>query len=288
MFVYLQLIRKLAVAAMGLLLVSMAAAQSYRVSYAYYYKTEPDADGYRAEMDMRLDVTEGKAVFYSENRFLKDSLWTMTFDEQGNIKDDYHYNLLQSMPIGCMEIAFMDYSGEKFTQSFNYPTMMINGSSVLKMPYWKLTDDVKISKEGYNVRKAITEYMGREWSVWYTEDIPLPYGPWVLWGTPGLVIMAEDSESLFQFRYMGIEEIEDSERYSVLWDYYHSYSSIFRVYDLGLIEAISMYTNLRTDSNYQRQMTGASNFYIVDRNGKRTEVDGFPYIPLVPLSYKTK
>ncbi len=283
------MIKKIIIMAVGLLMVAMAAAQSYRVSYAYYYKTEPDAEGYRADMDMKLDIVDGKGVFYSEKQYLKDSLMVLTFDENGNTKDEDLYRRLAAMPAGCSETAFIDYSGMRFTQNFNFPGIKINGTSNLEMPQWRLTDEVNVSKEGYNVRKAIVDYLGREWSVWYTEDIPLPYGPWALWGTPGLVIMAEDSESLFMFRFSGLEEIKESDRYSLRWDYCHkSRYPRERVYDLGLIDAFSMYTNLMTNQSYQNQLLGIGEAYFIDNNGSRTEIDGFPYIPLVPLSYKTK
>ncbi len=39
-------------------------------------------------MDMKLDIVEGKGVFYSENRFLKDSLSVLAFDENGRVKNE--------------------------------------------------------------------------------------------------------------------------------------------------------------------------------------------------------
>ncbi len=240
-------------------------------------------------MDMKLDIVEGKGVFYSENRFLKDSLSVLAFDENGRVKNEALSRQINSLSSVCREIAFTDYKGMNFTQSFSFPKIRINGDADMKMPRWILTDEAKVSKDGYNVKKAFAEYLGRKWTVWYTEDLPLPYGPWALWGTPGLIIMAEDSESLFLFRFMGLEEIEDSNRYSFLWDYYHnSDSPRFRVYDLDLDAAFAMYTNLMTNQNYQDRMTGAGKTYILERNGKRTELNGIPYIPLMPISDKTK
>lgn len=52
---------------------------------------------------------------------------------------------------------------------------------------------------GYECRKASAEYGGRQWTVWYAEEIPVPFGPWKLAGLPGLVLKAEDSEGNHRF-----------------------------------------------------------------------------------------
>lgn len=52
---------------------------------------------------------------------------------------------------------------------------------------------------GYPCKKATGEYGGRTWTVWYTQDIPVTYGPWKLCGLPGLVMSATDSEGIHHF-----------------------------------------------------------------------------------------
>lgn len=63
---------------------------------------------------------------------------------------------------------------------------------------WNLTDESD-SICGYLCEKAIGEYGGRSWSVWYTSQIPAMYGPWKLCGVPGLVLKAEDADGIFVF-----------------------------------------------------------------------------------------
>ena len=35
---------------------------------------------------------------------------------------------------------------------------------------------------------ATTHFRGREWKVWFSEEIPLSLGPWKLGGLPGLIL----------------------------------------------------------------------------------------------------
>lgn len=71
-------------------------------------------------------------------------------------------------------------------------------TETLLRPEWKLeAKDSTIAS--YACRKAITHYMGRTWNVWYAPDIPVSEGPWKLYGLPGLILQAEDSDHLFIF-----------------------------------------------------------------------------------------
>jgi GLPGLI family protein len=63
---------------------------------------------------------------------------------------------------------------------------------------WKILEDEK--KIGiYNCKKAITTFRGRTYTVWFTNEIPIPYGPWKLNGLPGLILSAEDSEGIYKW-----------------------------------------------------------------------------------------
>lgn len=64
---------------------------------------------------------------------------------------------------------------------------------------WQLTGNTD-TFAGYAVSEATGEYGGRKWSVWFTEEIPVAFGPWKLTGLPGLVLRAADSEGQHEFK----------------------------------------------------------------------------------------
>lgn len=70
---------------------------------------------------------------------------------------------------------------------------------------WQLIDGTKTICE-YECRQAIGSIYGRTWTVWYTTELPLNYGPYILCGLPGLIMAAKDSEGLFDFNVVGIEK----------------------------------------------------------------------------------
>ena len=56
---------------------------------------------------------------------------------------------------------------------------------------WSIVTDSTRQILGYSCCMATTTFCGRQWTVYFTEDIPLPLGPWKLGGLPGLILFAE-------------------------------------------------------------------------------------------------
>lgn len=63
---------------------------------------------------------------------------------------------------------------------------------------WQVEEEARTIL-GYACQKATGSLYGREWTVWFTMDIPASEGPWLLSGLPGLILEATDSEGLFHF-----------------------------------------------------------------------------------------
>ena len=57
-------------------------------------------------------------------------------------------------------------------------------------PEWAIHEDSTRNVIGFNCTMATTHFRGRDWKVWFCEEIPLPLGPWKLGGLPGLILAA--------------------------------------------------------------------------------------------------
>lgn len=68
---------------------------------------------------------------------------------------------------------------------------------------------------GYLCQKAEAEFRGRKWYAWFSMEIPYNFGPWKLGGLPGMILKAEDSEKLFSWVAVGLQQPEN--RY--IYDY---------------------------------------------------------------------
>lgn len=72
---------------------------------------------------------------------------------------------------------------------------------------WKIeqkTDEIA----GHQVQKATVAYGGRKWIAWFAPEIPIPYGPYVFNGLPGLIIKLHDDKNNFTFLLNGIDTKE--------------------------------------------------------------------------------
>ena len=68
---------------------------------------------------------------------------------------------------------------------------------------WKVTSEHK-KILNYSCTKATVNFRGRNYTTWFTEQIPLPLGPWKFGGLPGLIVKVTDSEGKFDYEITGI------------------------------------------------------------------------------------
>ncbi len=56
---------------------------------------------------------------------------------------------------------------------------------------WEIEEDSVMTVIGYECHKAKTHFRGRDWTVFYTEAIPVSHGPWKFNGLPGMILLAK-------------------------------------------------------------------------------------------------
>ncbi|MBO5443743.1 MAG: GLPGLI family protein [Muribaculaceae bacterium] len=110
-------------------------------------------------------------------------------------------------------------NGEFMTIYKNYPAGRLTHTEKICMDWfrydeempsidWELTDSVA-TVLGYECRSARCKFRGREWTVLYSEYIPLMEGPWKLHGLPGLIMKVTDEKSHYSFECIGIRSKAD-------------------------------------------------------------------------------
>lgn len=60
----------------------------------------------------------------------------------------------------------------------------------ITIPDWTIYEDSTLTVLGMECKKATTNFRGRYWEAWYTEEIPISQGPWKLCGLPGMILKA--------------------------------------------------------------------------------------------------
>jgi len=178
---------------------------AYRITYNSKSVTDTTKTPYRYKDDeMRLEIGKnGVSRFYSYTRFLRKQMTAEMIKKGGGID-------LTSIPKGGA-ISWELYK--------NYPvqgkTLYLDVISLdsyqceetVETPDWQLVPDSTKEILGYQCQMATTRFKGRQWTVWYTEDIPLDEGPWKLRGLPGLVLSAYDAKRQYVFEGAGLEQV---------------------------------------------------------------------------------
>lgn len=174
----------------------------YRVTYDCDALYSKNRDIYRWVLDIGTD----KAAFYNS------SMRAFLNEKEAVLKVN---DMSQAMAL-VTKIS-STYSGrhdlqllaDRQTNSYTYSNRIGTDTFIYEEPMpdvsWELVDSSK-SVCGYQCHMAVGRLYGREWTVWYAPEIPLPFGPYVLGGLPGLIMEAADSDGIFNFVAVGLEE----------------------------------------------------------------------------------
>lgn len=170
----------------------------YRVTYSLKYKFHPDQrDAYN---DTRI-VQIGKHCVkdYSDiiNHF--DSLAT----EQVRRGAESYSNVSGNpWPLEIIKPIRGDRADLKYRLSTS--AFFVYSDSVPSLE-WNFSDEDPDSIMGYDCRKATVEFAGRNYTAWFTPEIPLPFGPYKFGNLPGLILKIEDAEQQFIWEAVGFE-----------------------------------------------------------------------------------
>ena len=154
-----------------------------------------------------LDIGDSTAVFYNKN-------YRLYNDELSKVKAQGGYNaMIDQLPIiggkyspkNDLQIIVGNPKKGKYTYYKQVLSSGLKYEDQIPIIEWQLIDSTKTICE-YECRQAIGSIYGRTWTVWYTTELPLNYGPYILCGLPGLIMAAKDSEGLFDFNVVGIEK----------------------------------------------------------------------------------
>ena len=136
-----------------------------------------------------------------------DSLLRAAYDKSNDLRGMKHvkstisWEIYQNYPEG--QTSFLD---DNYVVLAEY---RVNEKTV--QPQWSIVSDSVATILGYRCTLATTQFKGRKWLAWYTEDIPLNFGPWKLCGLPGLILRAYDSQRQYIFEAAGMSQPNGAE-----------------------------------------------------------------------------
>ena len=170
------------------------------VSYQFKYRNSEKDDS--LSFDDIMDLQMGR--YY--NAFFSRDLRALDTQNTKELKSTMQFSTIPENYVGFDLLFNHKDSLTTVTNRLPYTSQVIEYSESSESPEWTYIPDEIATVMDYHCHVATCNYGGRNWKVYYTNDIPVPYGPWKLNGVKGLVLKAEDSENNFIFEAVGLTQ----------------------------------------------------------------------------------
>ena len=171
------------------------------ITYRYKYKATEKDDSLSHDDLMDLQLGRKYNAFFSQN------IRNLDIQNTKELKTTMKLKTIPESFVGFDLLVNHDDSKTIVTNRIPYTSQVIEYTENTPSLIWTyLIEEKSYNVMGYHCHVAKCNFGGREWKVYYTNDIPLPYGPWKLNGVKGLVLKAEDSEHNFVFEAVGLTQ----------------------------------------------------------------------------------
>lgn len=174
------------------------------VVVVYNYRCETlDADNHSVTDSMRFVLQSGEHCtrFYPYHKYLEDTegVSYLTLENYAMVKSDAFCHVPE---------VWTNFPEGKMTVRDVIPPSHYESCEELERPSWTVREQDTLTVSGYQCKTAHSEYHGLEWTVRFTEDIPVAAGPWKLNGLPGLILEAESRDGIHRFAMEGLEKVK--------------------------------------------------------------------------------
>lgn len=184
--------------------------------------------------------TISKCYLYTDNvqsKFIKDRVINGELEQEFNYPNTEFYEKFYKENQSAESGDSIGYVVTKFIRKDSIYTRSVVGGLFKEKPDLKdytIIEDYKTILN-FNCQKAVTEIYGREFTVWFTPDIPVSDGPWKLYGLPGLILEAHSKDNHHNFYATSIKKINNTSfiykpvPYTMLADKEKDYKQIYEL-----------------------------------------------------------
>lgn len=157
-------------------------SQTHRFIYEFKYKQDSTKSNFTT-VNMVLDINPDDVQFYNYKYVEIDSI---------NISKGQNSQMWDT----STSVNIRQKNSDKNTNLL-YINDVFSVETVDKINWTLNTDTKKIAN--YTLQKATASFGGRNWTAWFTQDIPFSEGPYKFRGLPGLIFQINDDKDNFEF-----------------------------------------------------------------------------------------
>lgn len=180
-------------------------SQTNRFFYDYKFVSDSTDKSKVTDEIMLLDIDKSGSIYHSQQKYISDSTSQADMERQMKLNSgSFTINRTEKPGQVTYKVSkqYPDFKTYLFTKvsTDNYKV-----EEDMK-PDWKILPDKQKVGE-YNVQKATTNYLGRQWTAWFTTEIPFQDGPYKFYGLPGLIVKIEDKTGSHSMTLVGNKKI---------------------------------------------------------------------------------
>lgn len=173
-------------------------SESYEVKYQIRFLPDSNVNDYITEI-AQLFITDNKSLFAVENKLISDSIAFLGLDEtkyRGTTRQRY--------------IIFKDYKKDviQHLEEFAVRTQWFSCEELISEMNWLIKDDT-MTIAGMHCQKAELYFGNRNWTAWFSTEIPISDGPYKFSGLPGLILDIYDQNKSWQISMLSINKLQE-------------------------------------------------------------------------------
>lgn len=173
---------------------------SYKATYRLEYQEDStDANSIKSETGV-LYLGKDHSRYSSLGKAVKDSLENMENPETLRMDE---YNQLTDFKYKI----FKNYQDNELILAEKVFEYELKYKQYLKQIDWEIQPG---NKEilGFSVQKATGTFAGRNYIAWFAPELPFSEGPYKFNGLPGLILEISDLQGHYDFRLIGLQELD--------------------------------------------------------------------------------
>jgi len=144
---------------------------------------------FNKEYELLFDKNSSLYEFIEDNK-KKSSETIETETNQGR-----QMNYIVRSKKGLKDFFYNNYNTDFYCQSIHNGEYILLTKEEGNKIDWKVIEEFK-DISGFKCQKATGFFRGREYTAWFTSEIPVPFGPWKLHGLSGLILEAYDTDQM--------------------------------------------------------------------------------------------
>ncbi|PIE50145.1 MAG: hypothetical protein CSA38_04960 [Flavobacteriales bacterium] len=183
-------------------------SQSIRVYYELDYQPSKASKDRKKTIDL-LTIKGNQSTFQNQNVLMRDSLFIKAFSEHRDLMQKEQKSIYKKIPNAYKvikkdneKLILNEYIGN--LGGFYYEEKM-------NLNWAILNETQKI--ENILCQKATTQYGGRQWTAWFSNEIPINNGPYKFGNLPGLIIKMNDDKNEFIWTMKGLRHDDKFQLY---------------------------------------------------------------------------